>query len=803
LIRLLTFFLLLSFSPLSWGQSDLTLSGGVINSVNDFQVGHENWARVKFAVKNFSKRPRTVKIQFKHASAPEAVYEYEMVVPPSSSMSHQFPVAMGSSAHNSKKNEKVQKGKKKKKKVNRVDSTYKLSLMEKKGDRYLPVKGAIPLECVMDFRDVSKKPAIALFTDETVEIGNLSNRLGYGDSHFRMTYVHKGRWAEHWSEYSAFDTLVFLDPVFDDNHPLILRAVKDYIKMGGTVIFAHHNGINNAAKSQFEEILPIIPLQNREVNQLPELRKFIGSKELYSEMGMTFVDSSPKEGTYVPCAMGELPIIAWKKMGLGLVGAITLSPTQDAFQQGENFKLTWRYLFKHIQRPADISLLPTNDAKESVNMLNGLTIPGPSVILKYMLIYLVMIVVVFVLLSKFKKPILGWGVAIVISFGMTAVIFNKAYSSADGSKNRTAAVFSQIPVVDNAPAVQVYSIFSKNNEELDFKANIVDDRFRKLPKVKANFRELNSQGKGSYKAAQIQEVITGSYSSENATLKGLKIQGLSARTFTKISRSHISSSDVANLNFGKEELSITSSEFPAELLRAEQIYLCGNSGLIPMELSENKLTAKANSAVHGKADEYLRKLLNSLKFRSPVLCYSLKGSAEDNILDDSFEVNGMNLYMAPLAEDLQGEVFIPGEFTALIGQSTATYIFRENKWNQALHMGGKTSTYEFAVKVPLGYEDLNISELVVDLEYINQSGNILLAVSHGGKKATKNKDGFYHIPVSPKDIRNGQIEITLISDVKVQLTDNLEIHKANSWTVKHLKVGLKGTFDKQHKELRF
>ena len=115
MIRLIILSLLLFTSTVTWAQKDLVLTGGVINSANDFQVGHENWARVKFTLQNSSKRVRSVKIQFKHASAPEAVYEYELDIPALSQMSHQFPVAMGSAAHLSKKKNNAAKNNKKNK----------------------------------------------------------------------------------------------------------------------------------------------------------------------------------------------------------------------------------------------------------------------------------------------------------------------------------------------------------------------------------------------------------------------------------------------------------------------------------------------------------------------------------------------------------------------------------------------------------------------------------------------------------------------------------------------------------------
>ena len=178
---------------------------------------------------------------------------------------------------------------------------------------------------------------------------------------------------------------------------------------------------------------------------------------------MTFVDTVAKENSYVPCSAEEMPVIVWKKIGLGLVGVINISPTQGAFHSNNSFSKAWRSLFAPIQRPADISTLPTNDAKESVHMLNGLTIPGPSVILNYMIVYIILIIVVFIILAKLKKTLFAWGMALVISIAMTGIIFKHAYSSGEGSKSRTAAVFSQIPVGDNGPVVQIYSVFSKNN----------------------------------------------------------------------------------------------------------------------------------------------------------------------------------------------------------------------------------------------------------------------------------------------------------------------------------------------------
>lgn len=790
--------LLLPFSI--FAQGDLQLSGGVINTANDFQVGHENWARVKFQIDNKSNRERHVKIQFKHASVPGGVYEYEMSIPATTRINHQFPVAMGSAAHISKKDDK-KKGKKKKKKINKVDNTYKLILLEQQNGRFLPVNGVKPVECVMDFRNISSKPAFAMFTDESVEIGNMSRKLGHGDSHYRMTYIHKGRWPEHWSEYSPYDALIFLDPLYDDLHPLALQAVKDYVKMGGTVIFAHHNGINNAANTQFEGLLPITPIGNREINTMPSLDKFLGSKEIYHEFGMTFVDSVAKEGAFVPVKWNEFPIIAWKKYGLGIVGAITISPTQEGFQNSDAFAKCWSYLLSHIQRPADMSLLPTNHASESVNMLNGLTIPGPEVIVNYMIVYLVILLILFAACYKFKKAPIAWVLSILISIGMTAFIFKQAYGSSDGAKARTAAVFSQIPIVGDAPAVEVYSVFSKTDDKIDFKGEILKDRFRKLPKVKRN--NFGNQNAGAYKATAIQEVITGSYNGQSSILKGLSVQGLSVRVFTKLSRAHNSFIEPINLKFTPDGITLNSSEYPAELTSAEHIYLCGPSDIVALEFKNGSLSVAKVQAARGKQDEQFRSLLLALSPRRAVLAYVKKGVADETALDDSFEVNGMNLYMSPLQEEIGGELYIPGAFTRLEGTNSSIFIYRDGVWSETRHMGAKKAKFSFYAKLPLGYENVKTKEIIIDFAYTNQSGNILVNIEVNGQKAEKGKDGLYRIQAKPNDIKNGKLKIDLSSKAKVNLTDNLEIHKANRWKVKHLKVGIKGEFNQQQKESRF
>ena len=532
------------------------------------------------------------------------------------------------------------------------------------------------------------------------------------------------------------------------------------------------------------------------------LSKFLKSKDIYSEFGMTFIDSVAKKDALVTCQWNEYPVIAWKKFGLGLTGAITISPTQDGFQNSDAFAKTWAYLLDNIKRPLDMSSLVTDDSRETVNMLNGLTIPGPDTILKYMLVYLVIVSLIFLVCSKLKKTIIAWIASLVVSTVMTAVIFNKAYGATDGSKSRTAAVLSQIPVIDEAPSIKVYSIFSKNDEEITFKGDVVNDRFRKLPKVKRMNLGLQTN-KSGYKATEIQDVITGGYKGNDAILKELRVQGLSSRIFTKLSRSHTSAAKIPEVTFTTTGIEVKSEDFPAELSQAEFIYLCGPSGVVPMDYESNKLTEKGTRAPHGKTDEKLRKLLKALDITRPTLVYTIKGIMEDSILDDSFEVNGMNLYMSPLTEVMSGETYIPGEFVKIFETTSSIFIFRNGNWNLSRHMGAKTSKYDLEAKLPLGYKNMAVSEVVVDFEFTNQSGNIFVDVALNGKKGEKGPEGLYRFPIKPSDLKSGKVTVTLSTSAKVALTDNLEIYKANAWKVKHLKVGFKGSFDKQQKELRF
>ena len=69
-------------------------------------------------------------------------------------------------------------------------------------------------------------------------------------------------------------------------------------------------------------------------------------------------------------------------------------------------------------------------------------------------------------------------------------------------------------------------------------------------------------------------------------------------------------------------------------------------------------------------------------------------------------------------------------------------------------MGAKSSVYDLEAKLPLGYNGMAVSEIVVDFEYINQSGNILIDVALNGKKAEKGSDGLYRFPVKPSDFRH-------------------------------------------------
>ena len=784
-------------------EGDLQLSGGVINTVNDFQVGHENWARVKFQVENKSNRVRHVKIQFRHAAKPAGVYEYVLSVPAKRVITHQFPVAMGSAAHISSKQKKKMKAKEKRK-SNAVNNSYLLTLLEKSGDRYLPVKGAKQVECVMDFKDLSNKQGVAFLTDDPVQIGNLSKKLGFNEGHFRMTYVHQGRWPEHWSEYSPYDMVVLLKPNLKGFNNLAVRALKNYVKMGGTVFFAHHQGIWDAVDSPFEEMLPITPITQRTVNHIPAVDQFFKTKDkVYAEFGMEFIEAVQKPEAYTPLWWNEYPVISWKKYGTGLVAAMTISPVQSGFHETDGFKNAWNYFINNSSRPADLSLSRTDDARQAVNMLNGLTIPGPNVILSFLIFYMIAATLIFAVLYKLRKTGYAWVINIVLAIGMTIFTFNKAYSSHSDEKKFTAAVLNQIPLINEAPSVKVYSVFAKSNEKVSIDSTMLSDRFRKLPKIKRKM-SMNINSTQSIQKQSIEQVVKGLYDGEHSYLNELNIQGLSSRLFTVLSHSSTSSYQPGILNLSAATPEITSNDFPAELSDSENIYLAGSSGVVEMELKGGKLIQKEKQNIHGSMDEHLRKLITNLSLSRPTLFFTNKGIKEDDLLNDSYSINGVNLFMLPLKESFAGTVNMPGIFNSIKSTNSSLFIYKQGEWYETRHMGAKKGNYSLNFKMPLGYDSMNVEELIVDFEYLNGSGNVIVELFAGNVKGVKGKNGKYSFKNIPKNlIKNGLIPIRMETSVKVQLTDNLEAHQANMWKVKKMEVSVKGSFNKQQKAAGF
>ena len=778
-------------------EGDLQLSGGVINTVNDFQVGHENWARVKFQVENKSNRVRHVKVQFRHAAKPAGVYEYVLVVPAKRVITHQFPVAMGSAAHISSKQKKKMKAKAKRK-SNAVNNSYLLTLLEKNGDRYLPVKGAKQVECVMDFKDLSSKSGIAFLTDDPVQIGNLSKKLGYNEGHFRMTYVHQGRWPEHWSEYSPYDLVVLLKPNFKGFNSLSIKALKNYVKMGGTVLFAHHQGIWDAVDTPFEELLPITPIAQRTVNHIPAVDKFFNTKnKVYAEFGMEFIEAVKKPEAYAPLWWNEFPVISWKKYGTGLVAAMTISPVQSGFHETDGFKNAWNYFIENSTRPADLSLARTDDARQAVNMLNGLTIPGPDTILSFLIFYMIAAILIFSILYKLNKTGYAWVLNIILAIGMTIFTFNKAYSSHSDEKKFTAAVLNQIPLINEAPAVKVYSVFAKSNEKITIDSSMLSDRFRKLPKIKRQL-SINANGTQSMQKQSVEQVVKGLYDGEHSYLNELNVQGLSSRLFAVLSHSSASSYQPGILDLSGETPLIKSSDFPAEISDSENIYLAGSSGVLEMELKGETLIQKKKQTIHGSVDQHLRKLITNLNLNRPTLFFTNNGIKEDDLLNDSFSINGLNLFMLPLKESFSGSVSMPGIFNSIKSTNSSLFIYKHGEWYETRHMGTKKGNYALNFKMPLGYDSMIIEELAVDFQYLNGSGNVIVDLFVGKEKGVKDEDGIYRFKNIPKNlISNGLIPIRMESSVKVQLTDNLEAHQANMWKVKKIEVSVKGSFNKQ------
>ena len=801
--KLLTlFFFLLCTTGLT--AADLELSGGTVQTLGGFQTSFETWASLNFNLKNNSSKERHLKLQFRHTTKPEGIYEYLLTIPPKTKLKHSFPVSMGSAYASSRKEANSQgKSRENKKRNQQATSAYNLTMLEKSGDRYVPVKGNNSIACNLYFQDFGDRKSIAFLTDRISNIGNLSKKLGLKNNSFRMAYVNQTGLVNHWSEYSSFDALVMLEPNLEAFSPLVTKALKNFVKMGGTLIFANENVIMGAAKTELEDLLPIIPLHVRSVNHNPTLQKFFGIKEKVSaEFGMTFVESIAKKHSFTAASWNEYPMVVWKKYGLGMTVAINASPTNEAlnWNYGEGFKQVWSYLTENTAKPIDLSLKRNDNAREAVNMLNGLTIPSPGVILNYLIVYIVLALIIFIIFMKMRKTPLGWVANIVLALLMTAFIFNKAYSTNSSSTNRTAAVLVQTPLVDDAPLVKFYSIFSKNNDEITLTGDSQVDRFRKLPNVKVHYNFMNN--KASTKKKKLNEVITSLYDGKTASLSKMNVQGLSARTLLSLSQGHNSGSLPAKLSWNPEGLTINSDEFPSELESAENIYLGGANGLIALEMKSGVLVTKENQQASPGVETSLRKVILSLSPRQPLLFFYNKDLKKDKLLNESYTVNGLNLYMTPLIEKLHGDVLIPGVFVKFTFLKNSKFLNNNGVW-QSSFQRGKKQKYQIQLKLPLGYENLKTKEIIVDMKYTS-GGNVSLEVLIAGKKGQKNDQGLYvfkNLPASA--VKNGVVQLSLESNRIAQIKDLLKQRAANIWKMEHLKVSFKGTFGPQLKATEF
>ncbi|NQZ59715.1 MAG: hypothetical protein HRT88_19870, partial [Lentisphaeraceae bacterium] len=628
---LFLFLLLLLLSPVLCG-ADLTLSGGTVRLGSGMYMGQENWGRVYFNLKNSSSRTRDVKIVFRHSSQPAGVYEYKITIQPKQRIQHHFAVALGEVSHSMSK-----KGKRKNPRA------YTLALLEKKGDDYRPVQGQRAIECNMLLRNFNNTPSFVFLTDDRNTVGNLSKTITGQDSLYRSTSLTAAQWPQHWSEYSVFDAVIVQQPKFSLVNSLAVQALKDYVNFGGTLIFLNPEGIMQADESLLSDLLPVTPIKTRQVNKISGLSKVPGYSPIRSAAEMTLVEALPKENSITEASWKGFPLISWKKQGLGICGFMAFSPFDESLSQ-EALKKTWQYLMQYSGRPLDMAQLKTANSLEVVNMLNGLRIPPASTILTYLLIYLALAMVIFFVLIKLKKPAAAWILNTVVALAFSAFILNKAYSSkSDTGDNKTAAVLIQIPYLPDGPSVKIYSVFSKNDEVVTFKNDAINTRFRPLVKVQRSFRQGDAARNIASKS--VQQILRSDYADGQSSLKNMKLQGLSSRAFVALERSDITEDFSAVLNLQNSNLSIELSAIPQELQTAGNIYLLGPGGVLSLELIEGELRARASQNEHGTLDGQMRQILKGLKTKRPVLAFTVKSLQKDDLLDDSYTLNSLKLYM--------------------------------------------------------------------------------------------------------------------------------------------------------------
>jgi hypothetical protein len=301
---------------------------------------------------------------------------------------------------------------------------------------------------------------------------------------------------EHWVAYGHTRLVVIASPRYRDLSAAQFNALVAYVERGGTALFANPDGTLAAAATPWAALLPVVPLRVRLTEALPELDAWGAAlvdsmpaaqrpvrRPLAERDGFALLESTERGEGLTILRSGTMPLIRWRRCGLGRVGMVAVDPMHPRLAACGALVPLWNHILELAQpvaaigNPENSSILPTVLAH-----LTGYRIPSADAVGALLYGYVAVLLVLLVGGATYRRNVLAWLAAATLGVLFTAGIFVWTFRQHAEHPVARAAIFDQcLGGGDYSTGQAVVSLFTKRDLRPTIRALAPSTTLRSLP----------------------------------------------------------------------------------------------------------------------------------------------------------------------------------------------------------------------------------------------------------------------------------------------------------------------------------
>ncbi len=641
----------------------------------------------------------------------------------------------------------------------------------------------------------------------TVSMGSVNQLEAFKKKTYQLTLTAKDV-PFHWSSYKSCLAIIVLRPDFDKYSSRQFRAMIDYVKQGGIMIFADPVSTLEASKTPLAELLPVNPVRIRKISQLDSISAFFPNFKNWGELNLVdFLESSPLDDSIIWLREGQFPMFAWKKFGFGESRFSAVSLSGEILDKTGAWEKIMLFFLNHQVRFPDTKKIMT-----CLDEMTGYTVPDVGVVKKIFFWYFLFLAVLTCAGIYFRRSNMTFAASVFLSLFVTYSVFSMISSGSSKTKSMlVAALEARFPATESKVTDAYYGVFSRNDTVTSFNTETENAKVASISQsvnrfIGANLGDDPSKGIMGRTQGEPIEVLTtyGVPIVSNMNIKANTTRQMNANLMLPAAKDEVLGKDrLPEVTYAEKGFSMKEWKVP-EGIKFESAFLTFPNRIYPLNVSGGSVSlnqAAGESYFRGDniALAVADVIKSGFKFTKPGI--ALIGSGDTGMkFADNVGCQTKIINFIPITEKCEtGKVYVGPEQIVLSAADTASRALIPGNDFTAPFSSQNSADFKITFKLPPNFAMINPEELEIRMVYLSDGNAIgiqpaLIVANKPVPADRKSGDSFIFTKELDKVINpyTGEGIIQLSVNVNNTGSSISEKLRANKWMMKEFSVGVRG-----------